>query len=56
MTSKQIKERLEHLRGEIKAERISYVEIAKLQDLAKYIKAGDTELLQWVCEFVNPTG
>lgn len=40
-------DRLEYLRGEIRAERISYGEIAELQSLAPYIDAGDVELLQW---------
>ena len=39
--------RLEYLRGEIRAERISYGEIAEMQDLAQYIDPADTELLQW---------
>lgn len=39
--------RLEYLRGEIEAERISYSEIADLETLAKYIDAGDVTLLQW---------
>lgn len=39
--------RLEYLRGEIRAERISYGEIAELQSLAEYIEPGDTELLEW---------
>jgi hypothetical protein len=39
--------RLEYLRGEIKAERISYSEIAELQSLAAYIEPGDVELLEW---------
>lgn len=39
--------RLEYLRGEIQAERISYGEIAELQSLAKYIDKGDVELLEW---------
>lgn len=39
--------RLEYLRGEIRAERISSGEIAELQSLAEYIETGDTELLQW---------
>lgn len=46
-TSKKIKERLEYLRGEIKAERISYGEIAELQDLAAHIEPGDVLLLEW---------
>mgnify|MGYP001404297554 CR=1 FL=1 len=44
---KAIQERLEYLRGEIKAERISYGEIAELQSLAKYIDKNDVELLEW---------
>ena len=43
----EIKQRLEYLRGEIKAERISYEEIAELQQLAEHIEAGDVELLEW---------
>tara|TARA_R110002050_G_scaffold100565_1_gene208032 strand:- start:1194 stop:1340 length:147 start_codon:yes stop_codon:yes gene_type:complete len=42
-----MKERLEYLRQEIKAERISYGEIAELQSLVDYIDDGDVELLQW---------
>ncbi len=41
------RDRLEYLRGEIKAERISTSEIAELQGLAQYIEAGDVELLEW---------
>jgi len=41
------KERLEYLRGEIKAERISYGEIAELQSLAEHIEPGDVLLLEW---------
>lgn len=53
--TKEIKERLEYLRGEIKAERISYEEIAELQVLARFIEPSDVELLQWagVEEFPN---
>jgi hypothetical protein len=47
MTDKEIKERLEYLRGEIRAERISYGEIAELQSLIEHIPADDVELLQW---------
>lgn len=47
MTKKQIKAGLEYLRKQIKAECISYGEIAELQSLAKYIEAGDVELLEW---------
>lgn len=39
--------RLEYLRGEIEAERISYGEIAELQSLAQYIDPSDLVLLQW---------
>ena len=42
-----IKERLEYLRGEIEAERISYGEIAELESLAEHIEPGDILLLQW---------
>ncbi len=41
------KERLEYLRGEIEAERISYAEVAELQDLARFIEPGDNLLLEW---------
>jgi hypothetical protein len=43
----EIQERLDYLRGEIEAERISYGEIAELQDLAPYIDPDDTVLLEW---------
>lgn len=39
--------RLDYLRGEIQAERISYSEIAELQALASSIPDSDVELLQW---------
>ena len=41
------KKRLEYLRGEIEAERISYDEIHELQSLADHIEADDVLLLQW---------
>lgn len=41
-----IKERLEYLRQELRAERISYGELAELQSLAKHIDLGDVELLE----------
>ena len=41
------RERLEYLRGEIEAERISMGEIAELQGLAEYIEPGDVLLLEW---------
>lgn len=43
----EIKQRLEYLRGEIRAERISYGEICELQSLKEHIKDDDIELLQW---------
>jgi len=43
----RIPQRLEYLRSQIQAERISYAEIAELQDLAKHIAKDDVELLQW---------
>lgn len=41
-----IKERLEYLRGELRAERISYDGLHELQSLAKHIDPGDVELLE----------
>lgn len=41
-----VKRRLEELRKEIRAERISYGELAELQSLAKYIDSNDVELLE----------
>ncbi len=46
-TPEQIAERLEYLRGEIHAERISWGELAELQGLAEHIEPGDVELLEW---------
>ena len=46
MTPQQIKDRLEYLRAEIQAERISTEEIVELQSLTQYIEAGDVELLE----------
>ena len=43
---KDIKKRLEYLRKELRAERISYGELAELQSLAKHIDANDVELLE----------
>jgi hypothetical protein len=42
----KIKARLEYLRQELRAERLSYQEIAELQSLAPYIDKGDVELLE----------
>lgn len=47
MTKKEIRKRLEYLRQEIEAERISYGEIAELQSLKRYIDKGDVLLLEW---------
>lgn len=47
MNKKEIKKRLEYLRGEIRAKRIGYGEIAELQSLKKYIDKNDVELLEW---------
>lgn len=41
-----VKQRLEYLRGELRAERISWGEFHELQSLAEYIDAGDVELLE----------
>lgn len=41
-----IPERLEYLRGELRAERISYGELFELQQLAEHIEPGDVELLE----------
>jgi hypothetical protein len=42
-----VKRRLEELREELRAERISYGELLELQSLADYIEPGDVELLEW---------
>jgi hypothetical protein len=41
-----IQKRLEYLRGELRAERISYHELSELQSLAHHIEPGDVELLE----------
>jgi hypothetical protein len=46
-TVRAAKQRLEYLRGEIEAERVSYGEIAELQSLVEYIEPGDVLLLEW---------
>lgn len=46
-TTDEIRARLEYLRGQIRAESISYGEIAELQGLIEHIEAGDVELLEW---------
>ena len=43
----EVKQRLEYLRGEIEAERISYGEIDELQSLIPHIDPGDVQLLEW---------
>jgi hypothetical protein len=47
MAPEKITDRLEYLRGEIRAERISYGELAELQGLAERIPASDVELREW---------
>lgn len=42
----EIKARLEYLRRELRAERISYGELYELQSLAEYIEPSDVELLE----------
>lgn len=49
----EIAARLEYLRGEIRAERISWSEIAELQSLADHIPPDDIELLEWA---IGPDG
>lgn len=46
MKTKHTTTRLEYLRGELRAERISYGELAELQSLASHIEPGDVELLE----------
>lgn len=41
-----IQQRLEYLRGELRAECISYEELFELQSLAEHIEPGDVELLE----------
>lgn len=43
----EAKNRLEYLRGEIRAERISTSEILELVALQEYISPDDVELRQW---------
>jgi hypothetical protein len=47
MNARELQERLEELRAEIQAQRISYGEIAELQGLAEHIDPSDVELLEW---------
>lgn len=55
--TKEIKKRLEYLRGELKAERMSYDELHELQSYAALIDDGDVELLEaaGVAEFSKRT-
>ena len=46
MTLEEISDRLEYLRGELRAERMSYAELAELQGLAEHIDPSDVELLE----------
>lgn len=46
MTTQQAKERLDYLREELRAERISYGEILELQSLIPFIDKDDVELLE----------
>jgi hypothetical protein len=54
-TKLSIKKRLEYLRQELRAERISYGELDELQSLASHIDPEDVELLEsaGVSEFEN---
>jgi hypothetical protein len=45
--TQDVRKRLEYLRGEIRAECISFGELAELQLLAAHIDPGDVELLEW---------
>lgn len=40
-------DRLEYIRAEIRAERVSWGELAELASLAEHIAPGDVELLEW---------
>lgn len=46
ITKETAAERLEYLRGELQAERISYGELAELQSLKEFIDLDDVELLE----------
>lgn len=45
--AQNVQERLEQLRAQIEAERMSWGEIAELQSLAEFIDPGDVQLLEW---------
>lgn len=44
---KNINNRLEYLREQIRKENISYSELFELQSLSEYIDKSDIELLEW---------
>jgi hypothetical protein len=46
MNEQEIRARLEDLRKELRAERISYGELSELQSLAPHIDPSDVELLE----------
>lgn len=46
VAKKNVEKRLEYLRKELRAERISYGELSELQSLSRYIDPGDVELLE----------
>ena len=56
MSTDEARIRLEYLRGELRAERISYGELAELQNLTPFIEPGDTELLEAAGVPENDTG
>ena len=41
-----VDDRLEYIRGELRAERISYGELSELQSLVEHISPDDVELLE----------
>lgn len=46
MNLKHIKKRLKYLKSQLELERISYVELAELNTLAKFIDKSDVRLLE----------
>jgi hypothetical protein len=46
MSNDDARARLEYLRAELRAERVSYGELHELQNLTEYIEPGDVELLE----------
>ena len=56
INSESVADRLEYLRSQIEAERISWFEIAELQGLAEHIDPADVQLLEWADpEGTDPT-